>query len=657
MKYKSLKTRLILFFIILSFIPLAITGFIVKNYAEEVLTEQVKEKTGVLLKNLSDAVETDIENNKRFLRFLASTDAVKSPDEAERINFLGKILWENPQFKFIYIADMEGNIFSFPYSTYEDIDVKELPWYKGAISYESVYIDEKVKINPDTGTPIITISCPIRDIYGNIIGVIGTDISLQNFAYLVNDTKFGETGFAYVTDSKGNIIIHRDSEKVWSNENLSSLEFVQATLNGETDFCLHQEGNQRYFVSHRPINSLKWGLFMQQDEKEAFSAVSAVTKRIVTTSLVVVFIAIILGFILSSGFITPIKKLVKSFEEISRGDLTKQIQIKDNTELGLLAKGFNQMVNNLRNIVSEVSVTADKLLASAQELASGAEESNASSEQVAEAVQQIASGANDQVKRVAEISNIVKKLFDSNHIVAVNADKTSSSTITLAQEASRSSQEMNTAVHKMESISEAVGESSNIIKNLDQQTSEIGQIINIIGEIVDQTNLLALNASIEAARAGEHGRGFAVVADEVRKLAEESGKAAKKIINIIKEIQTGSKRAVESMVSSTKVVEEGKGIVNRVNNTLNNIINKINEITKMAQEISSEIQIQDKDMEKLMEDVENISAIAQQAAAGTQEVSASSQEQNSTIEAIAASANELAEMADKLAKLVKQFKV
>ena len=97
---------------------------------------------------------------------------------------------------------------------------------------------------------------------------------------------------------------------------------------------------------------------------------------------------------------------------------------------------------------------------------------------------------------------------------------------------------------KMDNIKSAVGESSNVIMELDDKSKQIEEIVSLITSIADQTNLLALNAAIEAARAGEHGRGFAVVADEVRKLTEDSGNAAKEIAKLINYIQTGTQNAV-----------------------------------------------------------------------------------------------------------------
>ena len=100
--------------------------------------------------------------------------------------------------------------------------------------------------------------------------------------------------------------------------------------------------------------------------------------------------------------------------------------------------------------------------------------------------------------------------------------------------------------------------SSRII-DLGKHSQEIGQMLALITNIADQTNLLALNAAIEAARAGEHGRGFAVVAEEVRKLAEESGKAALEIAELVRIIQSNTEEAVDEAKAGARRVDEGSG--------------------------------------------------------------------------------------------------
>ena len=97
--------------------------------------------------------------------------------------------------------------------------------------------------------------------------------------------------------------------------------------------------------------------------------------------------------------------------------------------------------------------------------------------------------------------------------------------------------------------------SSDIIK-LNQESSKIGETINLITQIAFQTNILSLNAAVEAATAGEAGRGFAVVAAEVRNLATRSNEAAKEITSAIESIQTLVKNSLKSINSVDSTIEE-----------------------------------------------------------------------------------------------------
>lgn len=116
---------------------------------------------------------------------------------------------------------------------------------------------------------------------------------------------------------------------------------------------------------------------------------------------------------------------------------------------------------------------------------------------------------------------------------------------------------MEEAVLSMRNIADSARTTAAKVTELGKNSSQIGQIVNVIEEIADQTNLLALNAAIEAARAGEQGRGFAVVADEVRKLAERTSKATQEIASRIHNTQTETELVVKAMDVSTKQVEEG----------------------------------------------------------------------------------------------------
>ncbi|MDY7001971.1 MAG: methyl-accepting chemotaxis protein, partial [Thermodesulfobacteriota bacterium] len=211
-----------------------------------------------------------------------------------------------------------------------------------------------------------------------------------------------------------------------------------------------------------------------------------------------VAIAVILGLfiavIITLGITKPVAKGVGFAKEMSEGEFSKDLNVDQRDEVGILAGALNNMVGKLRNIVMEVQSASENV-------ASGSEELSAASESLSQ-------GSTEQAASVEEVSSSMEEMTSNIRQNADNAQQTEKIAVQSAADAEKGGTAVTETVKAMKQIAEK---------------------ISIIEEIARGTNLLALNAAIEAARAGEHGKGFAVVAAEVRKLAERSGEAAAEI--------------------------------------------------------------------------------------------------------------------------------
>ncbi len=190
--------------------------------------------------------------------------------------------------------------------------------------------------------------------------------------------------------------------------------------------------------------------------------------------------------------------------------------------------------------------------------------------------------------------------------------------------------------------------STEMIKELEKYSDEIGDIVGAVVRIADQTNLLALNAAIEAARAGEHGRGFAVVADEVRNLAETSEGSARGIRDVVDDIQQQVQQVVTDVETAGKLAREEAEKAELVITDLNQIGSVFDGLVKVCEEVnhmSAEMQAR---AGEFLKAAEEIASGAEESSSSAEESSKAIQEQNKAFSEMQSASNELAELTDLL---------
>lgn len=210
---------------------------------------------------------------------------------------------------------------------------------------------------------------------------------------------------------------------------------------------------------------------------------------------------------------------------------------------------------------------------------------------------------------------------------------------------------------KMETSYRAIEEVSQAVELLDNNSSKIGQIVEVISSIADQTNLLALNAAIEAARAGEHGRGFAVVAEEVRKLAEQSALSAREIAGLIKQMQTNTHQVVSDMNDTKVAFQDQAEAIKATSDIFDKIVSGVNQINDQIQEISAAAQQMTAFTEELVNTVKGVAGIAQETAANSREVSSLADNQDRSLESMVTEIEKLSQQTSEIQTLLKTFKV
>ncbi|BAZ00330.1 methyl-accepting chemotaxis sensory transducer with phytochrome sensor [Tolypothrix tenuis PCC 7101] len=264
-------------------------------------------------------------------------------------------------------------------------------------------------------------------------------------------------------------------------------------------------------------------------------------------------------------------ELLSNVEGAARGDLTVRADVTAG-EIGTVADFFNSIVENLREIVTQVKEAASQV-----NTAIGSNEG---------AIRQLAEEAMNQASEINRTLDAVDQMTYSIQAVAENAQQAATIANHAAHTATKSGQAMDLTVQNILSLRETVGETAKKVKRLGESSQQISRVVSLINQIAVQTNLLAINAGIEAARAGEEGQGFAVVAEEVGELAVRSAAATQEIEQIVENIQRETSEVVQAMEVGTTQVVEGTRIVEDAKHSLAQILDVSRQIDELVQSIS-----------------------------------------------------------------------
>jgi len=442
----------------------------------------------------------------------------------------------------------------------------------------------------------------------------------------------------------------------YSSEEVIMLEGIKA---GDINLSIYI--NKNYAAS---INGLVEQLLeqVQQDmideQTEIEKRISFSEKFVIGMHIFSLVITIIIALLISRSISRPVNMVLNHTKLLADGDLSQEIlSLKRKDEIGELVTGFQNLHLKLRGIVNNIQVNAEQVASTSVQLAASTEQTNRSIEEVTLAMQDMALSSDKQVGKVQQAFKDIDDFKKGISHITDNANQAANAVGQTTSFAEKGSETITNALGQMNEIGISVEEAVSVVKNLNQQSEKIGEIVNLITDFAEQTNLLALNAAIEAARAGEHGRGFAVVADEVRKLAEQSGNAAKNISDIVNEIKVNTNQAAQSMVKGNEDVKEGLVIVGEVNEMFKDIVRTIDNVAYNSENTLNAARDMERFVDSVIMAIEEMKVGIESNSAITQTVAAASEEQNASIEEISSSIEALSNMAEELRDLVNQFKM
>ena len=226
--------------------------------------------------------------------------------------------------------------------------------------------------------------------------------------------------------------------------------------------------------------------------------------------------------------------------------------------------------------------------------------------------ERVASGAHDQSEAVSRTATSVEALSDRIDRIARNAGEATDACESARQEAQQGLEQVNSVIEGMDRLLTQIEANGRKVRRLEDRSTEIGVIVELIRGISSRTDMLALNATIESIRAGEHGRGFAIVAEEIRKLAERSAVATREISTLVEAIQADTHESIRALSEEQAQTQRESQRIRETGSSLARIRQVVEKSARLVEGISRSTNDQVMTTQELVRAMQRISDVTQQ---------------------------------------------
>ncbi len=357
MRTRSLQTRLTLLVLVIA-LPLMITAMILlSNLAGDALNQFAKDQLGLINNALNGNVKTWLALNTQTLQELVGLPDIVSMDASRQKTVLKAIATAHPQ---VYLA-MTLNLSGFNVARNDEEQLRDYHDRQYFLGAKSGSVTLETIVSRTTGRPALALAAPIRDSSGQIVGVGMIGSELEDISRQVNASKVGRTGEAYVVDVINRIVAHSDPAVVSKPELVDASQFppVVALRQGKTGYTTFVDEQGRRWYAHMDRLENGWGIIVQQQESELLSTLWSF--RTITSVLILVgacLLAAMMWFTIRQ-VMRPIGVLTDTTAAIAAGDLTRTAPVQGEDELGVLARSFNTMTSQLRDMISSLELRVE----------------------------------------------------------------------------------------------------------------------------------------------------------------------------------------------------------------------------------------------------------------------------------------------------------
>lgn len=482
-----------------------------------------------------------------------------------------------PEIVEAYVGTKWGTFVGLDRYDLKGYDPRTRNWYKEAIAKPDEVILTQAYIS-QTKEYVITFAKAIK-LRGDIIGVVGLDVSLNNLDSFMESVKIGKTGFCLLVQNNGTILVdplHKDIVfKNIKDCGIPSYKTIETVTKESFDLNIDGVVYQGQVYNVEALNSKVIAFVERSELLEIFNRL-LFSMSIIT--LVLLVLSVIVSFILSKLLKGYFSRMEVVFKKIAKGDTTARINYKTNDEIGLLMGYFDESIEHMSIMLNTLAKETDQMENIGTTLSTDMEKTAGAAQQVTSHINGIkdeilrqASSVTEILATVEQSINIIKLLdssIESQNTSVSNGvrqmEGTTESIKTITTMLAKNNQLIKDLCEKTLRGKDGARTANEVVAQIAEKSDSLLEASLVIQNIASQTNLLAMNAAIEAAHAGESGKGFAVVADEIRKLAEESNMQGKQIANVLKETIEVINHLIEAGQGAEKTFGEVYELTNNI---------------------------------------------------------------------------------------------
>ena len=549
-------------------------------------------------------------------------------------------------------------------------------------------------------TLLTSLCVPIRK-NGQVVGVVGIDITLEVIQSMIMDIQPYPNCFVAIFSNGGIVCGHSDPSRIGKQMTETEADISGSYLNAFSDAV--KAGAPYNFSSSVDVNGKLETYevmsipFSIENTDSAWSLVIAVPRAIIDSPLImlikisiIITVFILAAMAIAAVFIArsisnPIKYMMSVFNGLGEGDLTHHLNIKRNDEIGDIAKVFNATVEKIKNLVITIKNQSIELFDIGNELASNMTETAAAVNQITANIQSIRDRVMNQSSSVTETNSIMEQITENinklNDHVNIQSESVSESSSAVEQMLANIQSVTQTLIRNAENVKKlmeasevgkaGLQEVSSDIQEIARESAGLLEINAVMENIASQTNLLSMNAAIEAAHAGEVGKGFAVVADEIRKLAEDSGEQSKTISTVLKKIQESITKIISStdnVLNKFEAIDNSVRVVSDQEENIRNAmeeqgsgskqilesISQLNEVTQVVKSGSDRMQVESK---QVIDESKKLGMVTEEITNGMNEMATGADQINIAVNKVNSISGDNKESIDILVREVSRFKV